>query len=201
VGPKTESRLISMGFQTIGDVRNAKPGALEKLGDLGRHLAELSRGVDTRPVVPNREPKSIGAETTFDEDTRDRDFLVQTIRDLAERVGRRLRKAGYRARQITLKLRYADFDTHTRQATAARPIRTDEEIAGMAIALFERFPLDRKVRLLGVSAADLSRDGNDGAQMDLFAQPGNRKLETINDTIDRIREKFGESAIQRARRS
>jgi DNA polymerase-4 len=149
--------------------------------------------------VPDREPKSIGAETTFDEDTQDRPFLLQTIRDLAERVGRRLRRATYRANRITLKLRYSNFETHTRQTAAPHPLRTDEEIAGLAIALFGRFPLDRKIRLLGVSAGDLTAEGDSSSQMTLFTEPANRKLETINDTIDRIREKFGDDAIQRGR--
>jgi DNA polymerase-4 len=200
VGPKTESRLHAMGFRTIGDVRNAASGVLGALGDLGTHLRNLAHGIDDRPVVANREPKSIGAEMTFDEDSRDREFLIQTIRDLSERVGQRLRKSNYHARQITLKLRYADFDTYTRQTTAPRPFRTDEEIARMAISLFERFPLDRKIRLLGVSASDLSSDDEQPAQRDLFGEPANKKMDKLNDTIDRIREKFGADAIQRARR-
>ncbi|HEX4999694.1 MAG TPA: DNA polymerase IV [Terriglobia bacterium] len=200
VGPKTEKRLHALGFRTIGDIRAAGTGALKALGDSGAHLEQLSRGIDERPVAPHREPKSIGAETTFDEDSRDREFLTETIRRLAERVGRRLRQSNYRARQITLKLRYTGFETHTRQATAARPVRADMDIARMALGLFDRFPLDRKVRLLGVSASGLVLEDHE-AQLDLFADRAQKKTEDLNDAVDRIRDKFGDSAIVRPRRS
>src|SRR6185503_16857123 len=88
VGPKTEDRLHEMGLHTIGGIRDRKQEDLMHAlgGSLGMHLHELAMGHDERPVVPNWEPKSVSNETTFDEDTRDRDLLVRTIRKLAESV-------------------------------------------------------------------------------------------------------------------
>jgi DNA polymerase-4 len=196
VGPKTEERLHEMGLRTIGNLRDMPRQRLVRaLGSMGEHLHELSFGRDERPVVPNWEAKSISAETTFEEDTLDRVYLVKTIRELAARVGRRLRREGQHAARVTLKLRYANFETHTKQTSVDRAIQTDEEIARLAISLFAQFPLDRKVRLIGVGTADLTRDGVQPAQLDLFGEP--RKREALERTLDKIRDRFGEDSLRR----
>src|SRR5262249_22583154 len=116
VGPKTEQRLHEMGFRKIGEIAaSSRESLVQLLGSLGEHLYHLSRGNDERPVVPNWEPKSISSETTFDEDTGDRGMLLRTILELSDHVAQRLRKENYRARKVTLKLRYSSFSTHTKQ--------------------------------------------------------------------------------------
>jgi DNA polymerase IV len=196
VGPKTEERLHEIGLRTIGNLRDMPRQKLVRaLGSLGEHLHELSFGRDERPVAPKWEAKSVSAETTFDEDTADRVYLVKTIRELAARVGRRLRRDGQHAACVTLKLRYANFETHTKQTTMNRAIQTDEEIARLAISLFAEFPLDRKVRLVGVGTADLTRDGVEPTQLDLFGEP--KKRETLQQTLDQIRDRFGEDSLRR----
>jgi DNA polymerase-4 len=163
--------------------------------NLGVHLHELALGHDDRPVVPNWEPKSVSNETTFEEDTRDREFLVQTIRRLAESVGRRLRRENYRARKVTLKIRFEPFDTHTRQTSVKRPIDGDEEISRLALGLFDQFPLDRRVRLIGVGTGEIVRPGEESAQLSLFDEP--KKESVIDRTVDKIRERFGDDRIRR----
>jgi len=196
VGPKTEERLKSIGLRTIGDIRTKPRETLVRaLGSLGDHLHELAFGRDDRPVIPNWEAKSVSNETTFDEDTADVDLLIETIRGLAARVGRRLRREDQRAGCITLKLRYADFETHTKQTSLDSAVQTDQDIAGAAIALFRQFPLNRKIRLIGVGAADLTRDGKDPTQLDLFS--GKPKNEILDRTVDQIRERFGEDSVRR----
>ena len=196
VGPKTETRLHEMGLRTIGHVREASLEALTRhLGSLGAHLYQLSRGNDDRPVVPNWESKSISAENTFEEDTRNRDLLVQTIQHLAERVGRRLRRDDFRARKVTLKLRYEDFETHTRQVSVERPLETDEEIIRLATLLFDRFSLDRRIRLIGVGVGELVHPSDQPAQLPLFSEP--RKIEKLDETVDQIRDRFGDSSLRR----
>src|SRR5262245_3110259 len=162
VGPKTEQRLREMGLKTIGDVAAVSRELLVRsLGGLGEHLFQLSHGKDDREVVPNWEPKSVGTETTFHEDTADRELLLATILELADHVAARLRKDGYRARKVTLKLRYSDFETHTKQQSLKRAVATGEEIAQVARGLFASFPMKKKIRLIGVSAGDLQgRDGD-----------------------------------------
>jgi nucleotidyltransferase/DNA polymerase involved in DNA repair len=197
VGPKTEERLHEMGLQTIGGIRSRTQEEMARaLGsNLGVHLHELALGRDDRPVVPDWEPKSISNETTFDEDTRDRDLLVQTIRRLAESVGRRLRRESYRARKVTLKIRFEPFDTHTRQTSVKRPIDGDEEIARLALSLFDQFPLDRRVRLIGVGTGEIVRPGEESTQLGLFDEP--QKESVIDRTVDKIRERFGDDRIRR----
>jgi DNA polymerase IV len=197
VGPKTEERLHGIGLHTIGAIRaRAREELTQALGSgLGVHLYDLARGHDERPVVPDWEPKSISNETTFEEDTRDQELLVQTIRRLAESVGRRLRRENYRARKVTLKLRYEPFETHTRQISVKEPIDTDEEIARLALLLFSRFSLDRRIRLIGVGTGEIVRPGDGPTQMGLFEEP--RKDRIIDRTVDAIRERFGDDLIKR----
>src|SRR5262249_30041998 len=141
---------------------------IRSLGSLGEHLYQLSHGRDDRPVIPDSQPKSVGTETTFDEDTGDRELLLQTILELSDHVAERLRKNEYRARKVTLKLRYSNFSTHTKQQSLDRLIQTGEEIAAVARALFSHFPLNQKIRLIGVSAGDLHRNGGNPQQLSLF---------------------------------
>jgi DNA polymerase IV len=197
VGPKTEVRLREMGLHTIGAVRARKQEELtQALGsNLGTHLFQLSMGHDDRPVIPNWEPKSISNETTFEEDTRDRELLVKTIRRLAESVGRRLRRENYRARKVTLKVRLEPFETHTRQVSVKQAVDTDEEIIRLALSLFEQFSLERRIRLIGVGTGDIVRPGDGPTQLGLFDEP--KKDSVIDRTVDAIREKFGEDLIQR----
>ena len=199
VGPKTEERLREMGMHTIGAVRARKREDLtQALGsNLGAHLHALARGEDDRPVVPNWEPKSISNETTFEEDTRDRELLVATIRRLCESVGRRLRRENYRARKVTLKIRLEPFETHTRQVSVKRPVDTDEEIIRLALSLFDQFSLERRVRLIGVGTGDIVRPGDGPTQLGLFDEPS--KDSAIDRTVDALRQKFGDDVIQRGR--
>ena len=199
VGPKTEVRLREMGLHTIGAVRGRKPEDLAQAlgGNLAAHLYALALGQDDRPVVPNWEPKSISNETTFEEDTRDRELLVKTIRRLAESVGRRLRRDNYQARKVTLKIRLEPFETHTRQVSVKRPVDTDEEIIRLALSLFDQFSLDRRIRLIGVGTGEIVRAGEEPIQLGLFDEPA--KESAISRTVDAIREKFGEGMIQRGR--
>jgi DNA polymerase-4 len=197
VGPKTEQRLHEMGYRTIGQLAAAGREQLVRLlGSLGEHLFRLSHGKDDRPVVANGEPKSVSSETTFDEDTGDRDLLLHTILELSDHVAERLRKDSYRARKVTLKLRYSNFSTHTKQHSMDKLIQTGSEIAAVARSLFSEFPLNRKIRLIGVSAGDLYRDGGDPQQLTLFGQPN--QSEKLSHTVDEIKHRFGSDAIRRA---
>jgi DNA polymerase IV len=197
VGPKTEERLREMGLHTIGAVRARKRDELTQMlgSGLGSHIHALALGEDDRPVVPNWEPKSISNETTFEEDTRDRELLVKTIRRLSESVGRRLRRENYRARKVTLKIRLEPFETHTRQVSVKRPVDTDEEITRLALSLFDQFSLERRIRLIGVGTGEIVRPGDGPTQLGLFDEPN--KESAIDRTVDAIRERFGDDLIQR----
>ena len=196
VGPKTEARLHEMGFRTIGQLASASRESLVRtLGSLGEHLYQLSHGKDDRQVVPDWERKSVGTETTFDEDTDDPDLLLRTILELSDHVAERLRKDEYRARKVTLKLRYSNFSTHTKQHSLDRLIQTGDEIAAVARQLFSQFPLNRKIRLIGVSAGDLHRGREDPEQLTLFATSNPK--EKLGHAVDEIKEKFGIDSLRR----
>ena len=197
VGPKTEARLRRMG---VGSIRELAALSRERLtaglGSMGEHLWHLSRGEDDRPVVSDWDPKSISCETTFDIDTNDRDHLLKTLHNLSEEVARRLRKQGFRASTITLKLRYASFTTHTKQQSVPSPLETGRDILKVVLPLFERFPLEEKIRLVGIGTGKLSRAGDDPSQLGLFPDSRQRN-EKLEHTLDEIREKYGRTSLQK----
>ena len=202
VGPKTEQRLKPLGIRTIGQMAAmSRQTLIRELGSLGEHLHQLSHGRDDRPVISDWESKSISNETTFDVDTADRELLIRTIHELADEVGRRLRAENFRARRVTLKLRYEPFETHTKQTSLERPTQSNTEIAKVAISLFEQFPLDRRIRLIGVGTANLEHPdaAAEASQLGLFAEPAKspRRDEKLGHTLDQIREKFGKGSLKR----
>jgi DNA polymerase-4 len=191
VGPKLEAVLGSLGLKTLGDVAARSPSWLEgRLGTVGPHLWNLSQGIDDRPVVPDREAKSIGAEDTFEDDL-DKAALPSHLHSQALRVGRRLRKAGCRGRVVQLKLKLSDFTVLTRQTTLPEPTDDGQEIYRTAASLLEKVSLTLKARLTGVSVHAMDPGGG---QLKLFAD-GPQRSEKLNAVLDRIAEKFGNSAV------
>src|SRR5574341_1319676 len=157
VGPKTETHLKRLGLETIGHVARMPVEALEaSLGSGGRDLWELAHGRDDRPVIPGEEAKSIGAETTFEADTDALEEIRRTLLELSDRVGRRLRHAGYLAGGVTLKFRDHLFRTITRAAVLDRPTDLGDEFFREAWRLLQRVNwAGKRVRLLGVTATRL----------------------------------------------
>jgi DNA polymerase-4 len=197
VGPKTEERLKLLGFRTIGDLARADHGVLErKLGQAaGAHLAALSRGIDLRHVVPDRDAKSIGAEETFDDDLVGLEALRPHLHGQALRVGRRMRRAGVRARGVQLKLKLADFKIVTRQSTFDAPTDDGQALYRAAVALLEKNLPATPVRLTGVSAHGLEEI--EGVQTSLLpAVPTPR--DSLNRALDAIASKFGAGAVTTA---
>src|SRR5262252_3925520 len=181
VGKKTEAFLLGQGIRTIGDLAARDSSWLEKrLGSGGRHLWDLSRGFDPRPVVPDRFAKSIGAEETFDEDRQGMEALTAAIHAQSLRVGRRLRRAGVKSAVVQLKLKFSDFKLLTRRATLKQATDDGQQIYRTAIALLERLNPGQKIRLTGVSAQGL-RSGAE--QLDLLDSRAGRR-ELLNAALD-----------------
>jgi len=143
-------------------------------------------------VVPDRGSKSIGAEDTFEEDLSDLEVLRPRLHAQALRVARRLRRAGLRTRVVQLKLKLDDFTLQTRRCTLERPTDDGQELYRHALALLERAPLQRPVRLTGVSAQELDVVGD--AQLGLFAETP-RRSEALNRALDAIADRFGRGAV------
>ncbi len=194
VGPKTEEALKVAGLLTIGDVASKDPEWLEeRLGSSGRHLWELSQGIDVREVVPDRAAKSVGAEDTFEEDLTGVDALKPHVHSQALRVGRRLRRAGVKGRVVQLKLKFADFTLITRRVTLREATDDGQTIYRTALELMERAHEGKPIRLTGVSV----QLDEVPPQLGLFpaAPPRTAKL---NATLDKIAERFGSKAITTA---
>jgi DNA polymerase-4 len=193
VGPKLEARLRAMELTTIGDLaRRGRERLEQRLGDTGRDLWELSQGIDPRPVVPDREAKSIGAEDTFDEDIAAPEELRPHIHAQALRVGERLRHAGLRSRCVQLKLKLADFQIITRRTTFAAATDDGQALYRAAMELLRAHPPAAPVRLTGVSAQSLEPAA--ASQMALFSGAPTA-ADKINVALDRITEKFGSGAL------
>jgi DNA polymerase-4 len=195
VGRKTERLLKEMGIATIGQLSEIPLPVLKgRLGLWGEMLHRHARGLDDRKVEPPGEAKSISRETTFAEDTLEESFLKATLRYLSERVGAELRQQGKRAKCITLKLRYADFETVTRRCTFSEASETDQTIYEAGLRLLAKgFHYRRsKVRLLGIGVSSFQELGQQLHLWDSSAEKSAR----LNRTKDKLRRKYGFATIQ-----
>jgi len=196
IGKKTERILNGLGINTIAQLSTMPPSALKShFGAFGEILWRYSRGIDDRKVAPPAEAKSISRETTFGKDTRDHSLLKATLRYLSERVGSQLRQQGKQARCVTLKLRYADFTTITRRHTLKQSSDSDQTIFNTGVGLLNQALSQQKVRLIGIGVSNLTEPGR---QLDMLSSSA-RRLEQLDKAIDRIRQKYGFTAIQTGR--
>jgi DNA polymerase-4 len=173
-------------------------GALKShFGAFGEVLHRFARGIDDKEVEPPAATKSISRETTFGTDSRDHPLLKATLHYLGERVGAELRQRGKQARCITLKLRYADFTTITRRHTLSQTTDSDQTIFDTAVKLLDKALSQERqaVRLIGIGVSNLVEPGKQLDMLDASA----RRQEELNRAIDRIRNKYGFTAIQSGR--
>jgi DNA polymerase-4 len=200
VGKKTNSRLALMGIKTLGDVKKfPEKMILDRLGKYGKRLLELSVGIDTSTVKPISQHKSISSEHTLSEDTRNINLLNQHLLRHAEDVAKQLRTLDLRARTITLKLKYTDFQQVTRSTTLATPIQSSDKIFLEASNLLAEYSLIKQVRLIGMGVAGLVST-TIPVQLNLFEKlrTKDHSWEKVDRTVDSITEKFGKDAIRRA---
>lgn len=178
IGPKAGKKLTGLGIHTIGELASAEPGLLQL--HFGRRYAlqlhQAAYGQDDRPVLTHQESKSISRETTFERDLHartDREKLSGIFTELCTHVAEDLQHKGYIGRTIGIKLRYADFQTVTRDQTLPTPTADASIIRRTAGNCLRRVPLEQKLRLLGVRVSNLSRadqptEGNFPLQEELF---------------------------------
>jgi len=192
VGTIVEAELKKMGIDTIGRLARTPRHVLEHgFGKSGGLLHELARGRDDRPVEPCRAPKSMGAEETFSRDTQDLNRLRRTLLHQSERVARELRADGYWGRTVTLKLRFADFQTLTRRVTG-EATQDGIEIFKRAFGLLEQIDRVLPVRLIGLSVSGLNRGVSD--QLSLFASRSAQR-DRVARAADQLAKRFGEAAL------
>lgn len=186
VGPATLSRLEALGIRTVGELAALEEQLVRSaLGDAhGRHLHALARGVDDRPVEPERIAKSIGHEETFSTDLSTHDELRFQLVRLCDAVARRIRKADVTAGTLMLKVKFSSFQTITRSITPAVPLTTGPSMVAALEPLLSAIDCSQGVRLLGVHAQKLSEPT--GGARRLF--PGE------SDVVEGIEEQWGPAA-------
>ena len=198
IGKKTEQIFKGLGINTIGELSNTPLSTLKShFGASGELLHRYASGIDESKVEAPGAAKSISRETTFGQDTRDHSLLKATLGYLSERVGAELRQNGRQSGCVTLKLRYADFTTITRRHTLAKATDADQTIFSTGLKLLTTALSQEKqpVRLIGIGVSSLTEPGRQLDMLDLSSQ----RLERLNKAIDRIRKKYGFSAIQTGR--
>ena len=171
VGPATKARMNRMGIETGADLLKFSLEVLvNEFGKSGHDYYLIARGIDQRPVIPDRIRKSWGAEKTFDMDLLDRSTMLGAISELSQSVLHKMKLKETFGTTVTLKVKYDNFELVTRARTLGKPIRSHQEVAATLEALLDKTDAGkRKVRLLGVSFSNLHGSSNAWpSQMDLF---------------------------------
>ncbi|WP_069660976.1 DNA polymerase IV [Arcticibacter eurypsychrophilus] len=193
IGDKTSKLLRQMGIDTIRTLSEIPLRLMEsRFGKNGIDLSRKANGIDFSPVVPFSEQKSIGKEDTFENDTIDMQFLHSELVRMTENIAFQLRQQHKLCGCVTVKLRYSNFDTYTRQASISYTA-SDDVILQTAKELFKRLYDKRMlVRLIGVRLSDLVYGQH---QIDLFTET--EESVRLYQALDHIRTRFGEDAIFR----
>ena len=193
VGPVAERKLNAYGIKKVKDMAETSEGELTRiLGQNGALLKQYALGIDNREIETEQEIKSISEETTFSEDIFDRQILLAALQELSAGVGYRLRLKDLYAQTVSIKLRFADFKTITRDITLPCSTDRDSEIYGAVKALFEGHSGKPPWRLAGVRLAGLKGS----RQLTLFsAEKGEKKEKRLTSTRDGLRRKYGQEAV------
>jgi len=157
VGPKTREHLAAMGLKSVAQLREVPVERLvREFGKFGSYLWRQARGEDERAVDPFHEAKSIGREHTFEEDTKDRRLVEETLLDCVREVHQEMISEGHWCRTLTVKVRFAGYETHSRQRTLRLATGSLAQLERGALALAEPFLGQRAFRLVGFSAGTLA---------------------------------------------
>lgn len=213
VGPSTERRLKHGGFLLIKDIQallDEKP-LVPYVGNQARRIWELARGIDERPVEPDRQIQSVGNEETYESDVEDPTVIDLELHYFANRVAKRLRKYGLMGHTVSIKVRYNDFKTVSRQKRLDSATDQERIIYDTSVLLWNKLMRERTgipfvqahtsildvpvkpIRLLGVTVSGLSTEGI--VQEDLFSSEVDEKEEKLSTVLDSLASKFGENAI------
>ena len=195
VGQQTQQTLASLGITYIRDIETAGLRLLEQsLGNYGAELWNKSQGLHEGAVVQYHEAKSISTENTFEANTNDTVFLMAELVRMIDKISYELRKEEKLAGCISVKMRYADFTTFSKQTTIDYTLRDDEMIP-VAKDLFNKlYDINKPVRLLGVRLSELT---NHPVQTSLFDDA--QKKSNLYKAIDDVKDKFGKTALKKAR--
>ena len=199
VGTATQAALEKAGIRTFDDLNRWDRKDLgQRFGAMGDRLWHLARGEDYRRVSAHDPIKSISNETTFNEDTSDRELLDGHIWRLSEKATDRAKARGLAGRTVTLKLRRADFTALTRRETLREPSQMADTVYRAARGLLDHLAEAGPFRLIGVALTDLVPEARADVTGDLL-DPDAAKRAKVERAADQIREKFGADAIIKGR--
>lgn len=191
VGAVNAAKLAADGFRTIADLQHAdEHDLMRRYGEEGLRLWRLARGIDKRPVNPERDTKSISAETTFNHDISEFRPLEQYLWDLTERVSARLKANALAGSTVTLKLKSADFKIRTRARALGAPTQLASRIFAAGRDLLTHEVGATRFRLIGIGVSNLE----DALGSDL-ADLIDRRAAEAEHAVDRLRSKFGRNAV------
>lgn len=191
VGAVNAAKLAANGFRTIADLQRAdEHDLMRRYGEEGSRLWRLARGIDARSVNPERDTKSISAETTFERDIGEFRRLEQCLWDLTERVSTRLKANSLAGSTVTLKLKSADFKIRTRARALGMSTQLAARIFAAGRDLLAQEVGTTRFRLIGIGVSNLeTAEGND------FADLIDRRAAEAEHAVDRLRSKFGRNAV------
>ncbi|OFY16543.1 MAG: DNA polymerase IV [Bacteroidetes bacterium GWE2_42_24] len=193
LGPKSYTLLRSMGVATIGVLSQLPPDMMQRLmGQNGLMLWKRANGIDHTPIISYSEQKSMSNETTFDTDTTDVVMMRRTLSRMIEKLGYQLRRDGRMTGCVTIKIRYANFDTHTLQKQIPYA-GLDHDLIAVAYDLFTRLYTRRiLVRLIGLRFSNMVGGAH---QLHLFDDAP--EMISLYQSLDTIRQRFGQGAVRR----
>lgn len=199
VGAVTRAALERDGIRTFADLKSRdRKDLADRFGSVGERLWHLARGQDRRPVSSRTPVKSISNETTFFEDTSDPDILDGHIWRLAEKVADRCKATGKAGRVVTLKLKRADHSVLSRRTSLREPTQLADQVYRTARMLFDGLGKAGPYRLIGVGLSQIVDDELAGSGEDLLDPDGTQRARAERAT-DKIRERFGDTAIVKGR--
>ncbi len=197
IGPKTAKRLEGMCIRTIGDLRRASEGTLERLlGEDGERVRNLAFGRDERIVVTDSDAKQISQERTFRINLPEPDAVRGELHEQVQQVARRLRKHHFRAGGVTLKIRFGEFQTITRSRALREATDRTDLLWQTALELFNEWARAgfKPVRLIGMAARTLSAGLG---QLSLFEDPAGKRQQELDAAVDKIVARFGDESVRR----
>ena len=195
VGGAIRRALENFNIRTIGELAMVPEQVMEAtFGAHGILLSRRARGIDEALVVEDELPKSVSRETTFEQDTADRGVVEAMLYYLVERACRKLRGLNAKAKTVRLKIRYADFTTRVASRSLPSPSDHDRRLYEEALSLLSKIMTRRmRIRLVGVALTNLRAEKTH--QGDLFSEHDFVKLRRLYGSVDRIRDRYGFSAI------
>ena len=169
VGPATEAKLQRLSIRTGADLKARSLDELRAVfGSAGDYYYRVARGIDERPVRAHRERKSIGAETTFSDDTSEYAVLAERLQPLLDKIWAVATAKAVAARTVTLKLKFSDFAQITRARSLTQPLADRAMLEQVSLGLLrDAFPLRRSVRLIGTALSSLQAQSGEGGPQQL----------------------------------